>query len=73
MSYIVKDRLCIIYVYSFLFLNSSIIEAWKLKFLTYNYRRITGEVRKGSAKVNSKKIRRIMNKLGLKCVAFAHR
>ena len=38
----------------------------------YGYRRITGEIRKGTTKVNSKKVRRIMNKLELKCVAFSH-
>lgn len=39
---------------------------------TYGYRRVTGELRK-SIIINSKKVRRITKKLGLKCIAFSHK
>ena len=53
-------------------LENKISETFIKSNKTYGYRRITGEIRKGTTKVNSKKVRRIMNKLELKCVAFSH-
>jgi len=39
----------------------------------YGYRRITATLRDSGITINQKKVRRIMNKLGLKCVAFSHK
>lgn len=39
----------------------------------YGYRRITATLRDCSIVINQKKVRRIMKKLGLKCVAFSHK
>ena len=54
-------------------LENKISEIFVKSNKTYGYRRITGEIRKGTTKVNSKKVRRIMKKLELKCVAFSHK
>ena len=54
-------------------LENKISEIFEKSNKTYGYRRITGEIRKATTKVNSKKVRRIMNKLELKCVAFSHK
>lgn len=54
-------------------LENKISEIFIKSNKTYGYRRITGEIRKGNTKVNSKKVRRIMKKLELKCVAFSHK
>lgn len=40
---------------------------------TYGYRRITATLRDLGIVINQKKVRRIMKKLGLKCVAFSHK
>ncbi|CEQ30505.1 integrase [[Clostridium] sordellii] len=40
---------------------------------TYGYRRITATLRNYDIVINQKKVRRIMKKLGLKCVAFSHK
>lgn len=39
----------------------------------YGYRRITDELRNEGHIVNSKKVRRIMNKLNLKCVKYTRK
>ena len=54
-------------------LENKIIDIFEKSNQTYGYRRITGEIRKSSLTVNSKKGRRIMTKLGIKCVAFSHK
>lgn len=54
-------------------LENKISEIFVKSNKTYGYRRITGEIRKDNTKVNSKKVRRIMKKLELKCVAFSHK
>jgi len=40
---------------------------------TYGYRRITATLRESSMIINQKKVRRIMKKLDLKCIAFSHK
>ena len=39
----------------------------------YGYRRITATLRDCGIVINQKKVRRIMKKLGLRCVAFSHK
>lgn len=54
-------------------IENKISEIFEKSNKTYGYRRITAEIRKDTTMVNSKKVRRIMNKLELKCVAFSHK
>lgn len=39
----------------------------------YGYRRITATLRNFGIVINQKKVRRLMKKLGLKCIAFSHK
>ncbi len=58
-------------------LNKDIEE--KIKYIfeqhngRYGYRRITATLRDSGIVINQKKVRRIMKKLGLKCIAFSHK
>ncbi len=39
----------------------------------YGYRRITATLKDSEIVINQKKVRRIMKKLDLKCIAFSHK
>lgn len=52
--------------------ENKISEIFEKSNQTYGYRRITGELRKNIV-INSKKVRRIMKNLEIKCVAFSNK
>lgn len=54
-------------------IEKQIEEIFKENDGNYGYRRIQSELRNRGVLVNSKKVRRIMRKLGIKCIAFTRK